>query len=226
MPSALLEEVPRVWLLAGFGLSLALNLLLLLLLAGRRRRPAAPAPAGLAEQRLAAEHAVAAALAATSSWEEAAPGVLRALCDNLGWDRAEFWEVGPSGERITLRASWPAPGAAEPRAVPGKGVCAPGEGLPGRVWASGRPLWVEDVRRDSTLPPDATVRAAFGFPVRLDEEILGVVICYDRSIRQSREDLLGMAGAVGSQLGQYIRRTRAEQELRAGERFAAAVIDG
>jgi GAF domain len=55
-----------------------------------------------------------------------------------------------------------------------------GTGLPGRVWASGRPQFIADVLEDGNFPraPVAAhvgLHAAFGFPVVLDTAILGVM---------------------------------------------------
>lgn len=45
-----------------------------------------------------------------------------------------------------------------------------GEGLPGRVLASGKPAWIIDVTKDTNFPrngvaTDIGVKAGFGFPV-------------------------------------------------------------
>ena len=52
-----------------------------------------------------------------------------------------------------------------------------------------------------------------GFPIRSGFEVLGVIEFFSRRAEQSDEDLLRMFAAVGSQIGQFIERQRAEQEL-------------
>ncbi|MEK7118284.1 MAG: hypothetical protein AAB869_01620, partial [Patescibacteria group bacterium] len=54
------------------------------------------------------------------------------------------------------------------------------EGLPGRIWASGKSAWVTDVSLDTTSPRRAVAEevgfhGAFGFPVRVGSEIEGVI---------------------------------------------------
>jgi signal transduction histidine kinase len=96
---------------------------------------------------------------------------------------------------------------------------ARGDGLPGRIWANAEPLWILDVTADRNFPRSdiaATcgLRGAFGFPVRLGEQVLGVIEFFSRDIRQPDAELLDMFAGVGAQLGQYIERRRVEDEVR------------
>src|SRR6185436_7261066 len=98
----------------------------------------------------------------------------------------------------------------------------PGLGLPGRVWASLQPEYIPDVVPDENFPraPSAQsegIHAAFGFPILLGREVLGVIEFFSREIRQPDQDLLNMLATIGSQIGQFIERKRAEEELRASE---------
>src|SRR6185503_18476539 len=90
-----------------------------------------------------------------------------------------------------------------------------GVGLPGRVWAAGRPAWIENVVEDANFPRAMAarkvgVRGAFGFPIRLGQDVLGVIECFRRSVEPPDPDLLRTMSAVGSQVGQFVRRKRQE----------------
>jgi PAS domain S-box-containing protein len=94
----------------------------------------------------------------------------------------------------------------------------PGVGLPGRVWASGQVHWLPDVPTDGNFPraPVAAregLRAAVGFPILLRSEVLGVLEFFSREIRKPDEALVEMLAAIGSQIGQFSERKRAEAEL-------------
>ena len=54
------------------------------------------------------------------------------------------------------------------------------------------------------------LHAAFGFPIRLGDEVLGVIEFFSREIRLPDDDLLRMFTTVGAQIGQFIDRRRAE----------------
>ena len=104
----------------------------------------------------------------------------------------------------------------------GKGV-----GLPGRVWATGQPAWIADVSSDANFPraPIASqegLHGAFGFPICIRGTVVGVMEFFSRAIREPDEELLGMLHSVGEQIGQFMERKHAEEEL---QRFFALSLD-
>jgi PAS domain S-box-containing protein len=52
------------------------------------------------------------------------------------------------------------------------------------------------------------------FPIKLGEQVLGVIECFSRQVRDPDEHFLKMLSAIGGQLGQFLQRKRAE-EMRA-----------
>ena len=91
-------------------------------------------------------------------------------------------------------------------------------GLPGRVWETGRPAWIEDVARDTNFPRAAVaaregLHGAFGFPIVLGGHVLGMLEFFSRDVREPDQGLLDLLATVGSQIGQFVERKRAENEL-------------
>ncbi len=98
----------------------------------------------------------------------------------------------------------------------------PGTGLPGIVWNTGYPQWITDLLKDgnfvrSHLASKAGLRSAFGFPIRASGQVVGVMTFFCREKQPSDEDLLQMMAAIGSQLGQFVKRKYAEKELQEAE---------
>ena len=96
---------------------------------------------------------------------------------------------------------------------------ARGVGLPGRVWASRRPAFIPDVSADDNFPrakvaSQEGLRGALGFPILLGEQVLGVLEFFSREIARPDEELLEMLATVGSQIGQFAERKRAEDGAR------------
>ncbi|VTR94811.1 multi-sensor hybrid histidine kinase : Multi-sensor hybrid histidine kinase OS=Chthoniobacter flavus Ellin428 GN=CfE428DRAFT_6228 PE=4 SV=1: Response_reg: GAF_3: PAS_4: PAS_4: GAF_2: PAS_9: PAS_3: HisKA: HATPase_c: Response_reg [Gemmata massiliana] len=186
-----------------------------------------------AEQRVTAQHAVVSALAQAADLREAAPKLLEAVCETTGWDVGGLWIVDHQSRVLSCVDLWPAeePDLAEFRGVSRGTTFAPGVGLPGRVWASGEPLWVVDVTRDPNFPrSDAAARAdlhgGFGFPIRLGNEVLGVAEFFSRTSRRPDAELLRTFETLGSQIGQFIERKRAEGGLRLFRALIDRTIDG
>jgi sigma-B regulation protein RsbU (phosphoserine phosphatase) len=57
------------------------------------------------------------------------------------------------------------------------------------------------------------LQAAFGFPIVNENEKVGVTIFYSREHSQYDRDLIQLMTAIGSQIGQFIKRKQAEEEL-------------
>ena len=58
------------------------------------------------------------------------------------------------------------------------------------------------------------MRSGFGFPIRIDDRVVGVIEFVSREIRTHEPELLEMFDSIGSQIGQFMERRRAESELK------------
>jgi len=97
-------------------------------------------------------------------------------------------------------------------------VFARGEGIPGRVWARNRPVWIADITQHPGLHRAAAMgehglRTVFAFPIRLNEEVLGVISIFSRQVLPPDKCLLQMLKDICSQVGQVMGRRRAERQL-------------
>ncbi|MEA2627146.1 MAG: hypothetical protein QOD06_3191 [Candidatus Binatota bacterium] len=178
----------------------------------------------LAEQRLAAQHGVTAVLADAASLTDAAPSLLAAMCDNLGWEVGALWIVDRRTQ--VLRPVDVCVGPTSPGrrfAALSRSVSFPKNvGLPGRIWKTGEAAWIEDVLREPNFPRAPTavkdgLHTAFAFPICLGKEFLGVLEFFSREIRPPDDAVLRMARAIGAQIGQFVERTRVEEEVRRSE---------
>ncbi|MBA3554013.1 MAG: PAS domain S-box protein, partial [Gemmatimonadales bacterium] len=177
-----------------------------------------------AELRLGLQHSVTRILSEVPSLTEAAPRVLQLLCEGLGWDVGEMWVVDPDGERIQSAGAWhrPSPDLERFEALSRAFVFGRGEGLPGRIWESGQPVWMPDFQSGSDLPGRQAaavghLHSSIGSPIRSRRAVVGVLQFFSREIREPDPDLLAMMDSLGSQIGQLVERGRAEEAIRASE---------
>jgi PAS domain S-box-containing protein len=175
-----------------------------------------------AEDRLRVQHTVAQTLAEAATIEEATPRILRAMGECLGWDVGALWRVDREAEALRCVELWHKASIEVPEfeRVSREFTFVPGLGLPGRVWSSLEPDYIPDVVPDENFPRGSIaeregLHAAFGFPILLGGEVLGVIEFFSRDIRQPDQELLNMLATIGSQIGQFIERKRAEEALRA-----------
>jgi two-component system, sensor histidine kinase and response regulator len=173
------------------------------------------------ERRLATGYAVTNLLANAESLELATPQILKAICEGLGWELGAVWSVDDGGETIQCLDVWHVPHLEFPEFVSATREIKfkRGVGLPGRVWATGQSAWLPDVPNDQNFPraPLAkaeNLHAAFCFPIRTGERVLGAVEFFSREIRKLEGELVEMFDSIGSQIGQFIERRRAEMDLK------------
>src|SRR5213594_2166506 len=173
-----------------------------------------------AEQRLMAQHTVTQVLAEAASLEEATAKILQAVCECLVWDVGALWSLDKEAGVLRCVEVWHKESIEVPEfeAASHQTTFIPGIGLPGRVWVSCEPIYIPDVVRDANFPraPIAArevLHTAFGFPILLGGEVLGVMEFFSYEIRQPDQDLLDMMSTIGSQIGQFIERKCAEDAL-------------
>ena len=186
-----------------------------------------------AEQRLMTQHAVVIILAQATDLLSAAPKFLQAICDKTGWDVGDLWVIDKKANALVCVDLWhdhKVP-AAEFRDVSLRTTLSQGTGLPGRVWATRQSAWIMDVTKDKNFPraewaAKAGLRGGFGFPIKLGDEVLGVAEFFSRDSRPPDRELVRMFDSLGSQIGQFIERKRAESELRLFRALIDQATDG
>jgi PAS domain S-box-containing protein len=176
------------------------------------------------ERRQAAQYAITRVLAESATLAEATPQLLKVICESLRWNMGEFWRVSDSTGLLRCVETWHVPGLDATSFIEAsrQTELGPGAGLPGRVWQSGQPAWIPDVTTDPTFRRAAIaakvgLHAALAFPILLGSQTLGAMLFLSRRVRDVDEDLLETMSAIGSQIGQFTERKRAEGLLRESE---------
>ncbi|HET7478452.1 MAG TPA: PAS domain S-box protein, partial [Rubrobacteraceae bacterium] len=184
-------------------------------------------------RRLEAQYAATRVLGESATLEEASLKILRIVCENLDWEVGEIWEIDQEADVLRCARHWCVPDV-DVSALADDLRCrsfARGDGLPGRVWAAGDPVWIPDVSKEASfvradIAAGAGLHAAFASPILLRGEVLGVMCFLGRAVREPDEAVLDMMDTIGTQIGQFIERRRAEKEVReAEERFRSAFDD-
>lgn len=171
------------------------------------------------DRRLAAGFAVTRALAESSSLSEATPKLLQYICEAVGWDVGELWYVNADSNTLHIEGNWHVPSyeVEEFEKASRKTILFPGIDLVGRVLSSGQPAWIDNVVDDKNFPraPIAArvgLHGAFAFPIRVGGNIACVMAFYNREIVQPDDEMLQMFDALGKQVGDFMKRTKAEEE--------------
>jgi len=173
------------------------------------------------ERRLAVQYNSTRVLADASDPHDALRKILQTICETLEWQAGAVWIVDPNLNAARCLESWQvrADNITPFIQATREAVFTQGKGLPGRVWAAAEPAWIPDISRDphferTELANRAGLRGAIAFPIRLGHEVHGIVELFSRNIEHPDQTLLEVLGALGSQIGQFIERDKAEKQLR------------
>jgi PAS domain S-box-containing protein len=177
-----------------------------------------------AERRRNARQAATQMLARSSDPAAAMPQILQTVCEALNGLVGIFWVADAAAGLLRCAHVWHPAGQAERFITASREqTWASGEGLPGRVWQSGRPLWISNGTADEPFPRQANaaddgLQGGFAVPVYAAGEILGVLEFFSPDLREPDPDLLEMMTTLGGQIGQFLERRRTEEQLRRSER--------
>lgn len=152
---------------------------------------------------------------------DAITNVIQLICKNLGWDWGAYWSMEPSPQgspRLSCKYFWHHPELdlatfGQERASIS---LAPGEGLVGSVWKSGKPNWVEDLVNDLRFSQRANdrecrLRSGYVFPVTYvsadgHQHSPGVLEFFSCLSRQQEAQLPKLSATIGALIAQMAHR--------------------
>jgi diguanylate cyclase (GGDEF)-like protein/PAS domain S-box-containing protein len=144
------------------------------------------------------------------------------ICEHTGWAVGHVWTVGADDDRLISAHTWVVREDDDRlehfRVATQATPLTRGQGLPGRVLASGRPCWISDVTEDDNFPRLAAarasgLRAAFAFPVIADNKVTAVLEFFAGEALAADDALCDVMAQIGNQLGRVLERELAQQQL-------------
>jgi len=156
--------------------------------------------------------------------EGAFHAVLDCVYHTIGWDYGEIWMPDPNRNHLAMTRSHYAISdlaLSEFDDASQSFVFERDHGVVGRVWQTGRPLWIEDatkiqdaffVRQELVLR--AGLRTNLSVPIIANGQILAVLCLFHRVAMPCDGRLIKLMGAVAAQMGVLLQRKKAELELR------------
>ena len=163
------------------------------------------------------------ALAAATSLAEAAPTLVREIGMGLGWQISALWLVNSEQTHLECVGIWEVSNSnyetLTSRTRPLSLI--PGEDLPGKAWASGKTLYIQNSHLIQESPRgqmavEAGLTHALAFPLLLKNQVVAVLEGW------SPQELIGnkrgsMVSAIGQQINQFLEHKHMEQVHRKQE---------
>ncbi|MDJ0747212.1 MAG: SpoIIE family protein phosphatase [Xenococcaceae cyanobacterium MO_167.B27] len=159
-------------------------------------------------------------LADATQLEKTISIILSILCKNLGWDLGEYWSLDINNKSLKLSTYWHSSAYKIQDFVnyTEQSNLNLGEDLPGKAWEYDRSLLIKNITKNSKfshtkLATKASLKTAFGFLVCNGSEKLGVIFLFCREKKQVDSGLINLVRTIGIQIGQFIKRQQAEEQL-------------
>ena len=180
------------------------------------------------------EQEVVSSLESASDAAEAALGTLRGVGHGLHCEIAALWEPDENRQKLRCTALWVSERSADTPFTQKlrEDRFDRGEELAGRIWASGKSVWVGQLGRLTDSPREAAavaagLRTAVGHPLRAGGQVVGVVEFFSRHETAEDPGMLALGLALVGRLSDALGRHRAQDalsdanhvlEIRVGER--------
>jgi len=159
--------------------------------------------------------------------------ILHQVGETIGWDVGEAWIPNAEGTVLQSARGWYASNARMDsfRSQSEQLTFAMNIGLPGRVWASKQPEWVEDISQgyphflQSQIALELGFKAGFGVPILVGDEVLAVLVFFNISSCRKDARFIDVFNAVATQLGSLIQRKQAEELLRIAQEKYHSIVE-
>ena len=159
---------------------------------------------------------------------------LRTICQSTGWACGEVWVPSPDGTVLECRHAC----CREFESLQRFNELSRDfrffrdQGLPGRVWASKQPEWVQDVSTEPEdqflrrgLAKDFGLRSALGVPILANDQLLAVLVFFMSESREKDERLIEIVSSAAAQLGMTLQHIQYDQTLRDHRSLLQAIMD-
>ncbi|MEG3957972.1 adenylate/guanylate cyclase domain-containing protein [Microcoleus sp. herbarium2] len=159
--------------------------------------------------------------------------ILHQVGETIRWDVGEAWIPDAEGTVLQSAPGWYASNARMDsfRSESEQLTFAMNIGLPGRVWASKQPEWVEDISQgyphflQSQIALELGFKAGFGVPILVGDEVLAVLVFFKLSPCRKNARFIDIFNAVATQLGSLIQRKQAEELLRIAQEKYHSIVE-
>ncbi|MEQ8961626.1 MAG: PAS domain S-box protein [Coleofasciculus sp. C2-GNP5-27] len=164
--------------------------------------------------------------------------VLHRVCEVTRWDYGEAWLPMPDSHSLTCSQAW----SGDPsklqsfRRTRETLTFPPNIGLPGRVWTSKQPEWIDQTKANR-IDPDAEstllsatnqpqgFQAGGAIPILLDDRVLAVLTFFTRHSHPSDRQWIEWVSAIAMQLGLVMERQQLTEQLHQQQEFNQNLVE-
>lgn len=159
--------------------------------------------------------------------------VLRLVGITIQWDYGEAWLPTEDNNILECSQNWYSSHVSfldfkkHNRTV----ILASNLGLPGKIFVSKKPEWVEEILHSEGLPilddqiGNASLASAFGVPIILNERVLAILVFYKKGSVPINLHTINLVTAVATQLSPLIDHKQTEEILRITQERYHSIVE-
>jgi PAS domain S-box-containing protein len=175
------------------------------------------------EKRLRIQYSIVELLSTSEdSVENTVAKIIETFCSLTGWSCGTFWTLHEN--KLIYSACWQSINliSKEFRNLTQNTSFKNGNGLPGRVWETGKPAWIPNIIEDNNFPRSTAalkvgIQSAFAYPIFFNNEFLGVLEFFSQHSNEPNVSFIKMFEVSSKQIGQFIIRKRSEELVKQSE---------
>ncbi|GEM_PF-2582117 len=166
------------------------------------------------------QYAIAWIFAESATLFVATAKILKIICERQEWDCGAIWAVDQKANVLRCTRAWQRPELqynSFQRETQNLNI-SPGSGLLGDAWSERKAIWKSDINTDESFfrkssAAELGLHTAVAFPIIYENEVLGVIEFFSRSISQPDHNLLLWFESIGNQFGLFLRRKHMEKQM-------------
>ncbi|MCC0178500.1 GAF domain-containing protein [Waterburya agarophytonicola K14] len=186
------------------------------------------------EQEISLLQTITQAISEAPSFDDAVTIILRKVCETVNWSFGEAWIPDFQNSVLQLSPAWfHSTEKLEYFREVSQTLAFPlNVGQPGRVWATKKPEWVENISIQNQevfsrykIAKATGLKTALAVPMIANEKIIAILVFYDFLVHPRNEQMLDLVKSVATQLGLIIERKKAEDALRSSMATNKAILE-
>lgn len=145
---------------------------------------------------------------------------IRIICESQGWEIGEIWLRDDKDDLLKCVEIWYASGIklSKFEKIGRNTALQKGEGLQGKAWQEGRPIWVSDIGSSELLlrsheAKQAGICSAIAVPIMYQDKLYGVIDFGSKIHLQPDQALLHILITICQSLGMYLSNETKRHEL-------------
>lgn len=178
-------------------------------------------------KRMATHYAITHVLSAANNLSKIAPKILREVADVMNWDAAVLWEVDFESQVMKCKEIWTTKNldADDFIAKTRESRISRSTGLPGKAWSTGKLVWMNEADEPVINRNSGNAHSVGCVPITLRDAVIGALQFFTKIDCKPDENSQAMLKVICTQVGLFMERNRAEENLRESEARYSVLAD-